>query len=256
MIYDFCKKENLPVFVGNPRNEKAVLFVEKYQPDILLSINYLFIIAPALFSLARLYAINFHGSLLPKYRGRTPHVWAIINNEKETGVTAHIISAGCDEGDVILQHKFEITDEMTGSDVLFQFQTIYPKMIEQILFDIENNNVKTYKQDERKATWFGKRTAESGLLNWDWQRERIHNWVRAQARPYPGAFTFYNGVKITINRIAFSDFGFKDEFPNGYILNTNQLPVIKTPNGAVKLIDWEADSEIILKEGGVLNERC
>jgi methionyl-tRNA formyltransferase len=256
VICDFCQQENIPIFVGNPRNTEAKLFVKVYRPDILLSINYLFIIEPSLFSLARLYAINLHGSLLPKYRGRTPHVWAIINNEKETGVTAHIISEGCDEGDIILQHKFGITNEMSGSDILVQFQEIYPKMVDQILYDIENNNVKTYKQDDSKATWFGKRTAESGLLNWDWQRERIHNWVRAQARPYPGAFTFYNGVKITIHRIGFSDFGFKDDFPNGYILNTNPLPIIKTPNGAVTLIDWDADLGIILKQGGVFNERC
>ncbi len=256
LICEFCQHENIPIFIGNPRNIEAKLFVERHRPDILLSINYLFIIEPTLFSLARLYAINLHGSLLPKYRGRAPHVWAIINNEKETGVTAHIISEGCDEGDIILQHKFRITNEMTGSDILVYFQTIYPKMIDQILFDIENNNVKTYEQDNSKATWFGKRTAESGLLIWDWQRERIHNWVRAQARPYPGAFTFYNGVKITINRIGFSDFGFKEDLTNGYILNTNQLPIIKTPNGAVTLIDWEADSEIILKQGGVFHERC
>jgi methionyl-tRNA formyltransferase len=255
LIYEFCKLNNISVFVGNPRNEKAVSFVESHQPDVLLSINYLFIVEPALFSLARLYAINFHGSLLPKYRGRTPHVWAIINNEKETGVTAHIISEGCDEGDIILQHKIAITNEMTSWDVLFQFQKVYPEMVQQILSDIESSNIKTYVQDESKATLFGKRTAESGLLNWDWQRERIHNWVRAQARPYPGAFTFCNGVKITINRIGFSDFGFKDDFPNGYILNTVKLPIIKTPNGAIKLIEWEADSEIIFKQGEVFNER-
>lgn len=255
LIYDFCNLNNISVFVGNPRNEKAVTFVKKNQPDLFLSINYLFIVEPALFSLAKLYAINFHGSLLPKYRGRTPHVWAIINNEKETGVTAHMISEGCDEGDIILQHKIAITNEMTGSDVLFQFQKSYPKMVQQILSDIESNNIKTYVQDESKATWFGKRTAESGLLNWVWQRERIYNWVRAQARPYPGAFTYYNGIKITIHGIGYSDFGFKDDLPNGYILNTDKLPIIKTPNGAIKLIDWEAGSEIIFKQGEVFNGR-
>ena len=255
LIYDFCKLNNISVFVGNPRCEKAVSFVESHKPDLLLSINYLFIVEPALFSLARLYAINFHGSLLPKYRGRTPHVWAIINNEKETGVTAHMISECCDEGDIILQQKIAITNEMTGSDLLFQFQKVYPKMVEKILSDIESNNIMTFVQDESKATWFGKRTSESGLLNWNWQRERIYNWIRAQTRPYPGAFTYYKGIKITIHGIGYSDFGFKDDFPNGYILNADKLPIIKTPNGAIKLIDWEADSDIIFKQGEVFNER-
>lgn len=255
LIYEFCKLNNISVLVGNPRNEKAVSFVESHQPDVLLSINYLFIVEPALFSLARLYAINFHGSLLPKYRGRTPHVWAIINNEKETGVTAHMISEGCDEGDIILQHKIAIKKETTGSDILFQFQKIYPELVQQILSDIQCNNIKTYAQDETKATWFGKRTSESGLLNWDWQRERIYNWVRAQTRPYPGAFSYYNGIKVKIYGIVFSEFGYKEDFPNGYILNNDKSPIIKTPNGAIKLIDWEADSEIMFKQGEVFNER-
>lgn len=255
LIYDLCKLSNIPIFVGNPRNEKALAFVKNYQPDVILSINYLFIIEPTLIRLARLYAINFHGSLLPKYRGRSPHIWAIINNEKETGVTAHIISDGCDEGDIIMQNKIVITKETTGFDILLQFQEIYPKMVQQILLDIKSNNIKTYKQEETKATYFGKRTPESGLLNWDWQRERIYNWVRAQTRPYPGAFTYYNGNKIKIYSIGFSDFGFKEDFPNGYILYNDKSPIIKTPNGAIKLIDWEADSEIMFKQGEVFNER-
>lgn len=99
-IIDTANDEQLPIFTGNPRNERAIKFFDAYEIDIILSINYLFLIERSLFSKAKL-AVNIHGSLLPKYRGRTPHVWAIINNEPKTGVTAHLIDDGCDTGDII-----------------------------------------------------------------------------------------------------------------------------------------------------------
>ena len=86
-IVNFCIKNYIPYFIGNPRNDKAVDFIKKFPTDVILSINYLFIINSDLIKLPRKYAINFHGSLLPKYRGRTPHIWSIINNEKETNVS-------------------------------------------------------------------------------------------------------------------------------------------------------------------------
>lgn len=235
-IIDFARINSIPVFIGNPRNETSSAFLGDFQTDIIFSINYLFIVNQNILKHPGKYAINFHGSLLPKYRGRTPHVWAIINGEKETGVTAHIMEEGCDTGNIVLQKEIPIKANQTGADILTIYKETYSEMVETILHNIENNELKLKKQAHEKATYFGKRTPEDGRIDWNWHKERIFNWVRAQAFPYPGAFTFMADQKITIDKIQFSDFGFDFEMPNGLILQTKPDILVKTPNGVVKLI--------------------
>jgi methionyl-tRNA formyltransferase len=254
-IIKYCITKNIAHFIGNPRNEKALDFVNDHTVDVILSINYIFIINLELIKSPRKYAINFHGSLLPKYRGRTPHVWSIINNEIETGITAHLITEECDKGDIIYQEKIKILPETTGGNLLQCFNNLYPSIINKVISMIENDEVVFLKQDETKATWFGKRTPNDGQINWNWQKERIYNWVRAQSFPYPGAYTFYNNIKIVIQKIEYSDMGFDFEQENGTILLGGNSPIIKTSNGAIKLTTIETATEIIFKKEEKLHER-
>lgn len=233
-IIDKCKTQGLPVFAGNPRAGRGAKFMKNYDVEIIFSVNYLFIIEPDLFNLAKV-AVNIHGSLLPKYRGRTPHVWAIINNEKVTGITAHLIDDGCDTGDVIEQMEVPIGHNDTGADVLSKYINLYNELIDKVLQGYEQNSWTLTPQDHTKATMFGKRTPADGKIIWSWHKERIRNWVRAQSKPYPGAFSFLNGDKITIDWVEFSDIGFDASVSNGTVLSTNP-PTVKTPNGALELV--------------------
>lgn len=233
-IIDYCTREKIGLFIGNPRANRSSSFIENTVIDVLISINYLFIIEKELISLPKKLAFNIHGSLLPKYRGRTPHVWAIINNEQETGVTAHKIDEGCDTGDIIDQIVLPINSNDTGSDILNKFNELYIPLIENVLEKVKDASIILTKQDSFKATYFGKRTPDDGRINWNWQKERIRNWVRAQASPYPGAFTFFNEQKIIIDEITYENLSFSWDMPNGLILLTNPI-LVKTPNGVVKL---------------------
>ena len=180
------------------------------------------------------FAVNFHGSLLPKYRGRTPNVWSIINNEQKSGITAHLIDDGCDTGDIIEQIEIEISKTDTGASILNKFNEKYFPLVQNVIDKIENNTISFKPQDHSKATYFGKRTPEDGLIDWNWHKERIFNWVRALSNPYPGAFSFMNGTKIIIDQVSFSDIGFNDDFENGTILQTYPLTV-KCPNGVIQI---------------------
>ena len=191
-IIAFCKKNEIALFQGNPRSGAIDEFLSGVYADIILSINYLFIVDERLIKLPKLHAINFHGSLLPKYRGRTPHVWAIINNETETGITAHLMTENCDEGNILYQHRVVIEKDTTGGELLKNFFSIYPIIIDTVIQGILNGDLVDKPQDHGKATYFGKRSSEDGLIDFEWSKERIFNWVRAQAKPYPGAFFYYN----------------------------------------------------------------
>lgn len=238
-IISFCKENNLPCFAGNPRGGATTEFRNslKNRPNIILSINYLFLIEDDLISYPKKYAVNVHGSLLPKYRGRTPHVWAIINNEKQTGITAHLITHECDRGGIIAQKVIPIESDDTGGSLLEKYKENYPLLIDDVLIKIRADTVDAIEQDESKATYYPKRTPDDGEIDFNWQRERIFNWVRAMAPPeYPGAFFYDNGMKVIVSRCEFSEIGYSLDCVNGTILyKKNSEYFIKAQNGVVLL---------------------
>ena len=238
-IIEFCKKHRFPCFVGNPRENATASFRKELSacPDILLSINYLFLIEDDLISYPLRYAVNVHGSLLPKYRGRTPHVWAIINGEQETGITAHFITKDCDKGAIIAQRRIPIEKDDTGGSILRKYKAVYPELIDDVLIKIRADTVDANEQDESKATYYPKRMPDDGEIDFNWQRERIFNWVRAMAPPeYPGAFFYDGDRKVVVSKVEFSDAGFPVGCENGKALcHKNNEYIVKVPNGCIRL---------------------
>ena len=253
-IINYSLINEIPIFIGNPRNGKSKNFVENFKVDYLISINYLFIIENDLICFPDKLAINIHGSLLPKYRGRAPHIWAIINNEIKTGITAHILAEFCDQGDIIYQESIVIDKETTGNDLLNIYLKLYPIFIHKVINMLQAGDLKLLKQDEALATWYNKRSPNDGQISWDWQKERIYNWVRALSDPYPGAFTFYNNEMIIIDKIEYSDFGFSQDVENGTVIVGGRQPIVKTPNGAIKVLKLR-DQLKIFKKGSIFYEK-
>lgn len=252
-IIDLAAEQNVPVFIGNPREGRLLEFLEDKSCDIILSINYLYLIERDIIRFPKRYAINFHGSLLPKYRGRTPHVWAIINGEKKCGITAHLIDEGCDTGSIIIQQEVEIMEDDTGQNILEKYKYLYPALVKEVLSKVECNNIELTIQDETKATFFGERTPSDGMIDWSWQTIRINNWVRAQSHPYPGAFTFYEGEKIIVDKIDVTTIEFEPLLKNGTIIKVvDNIPYVKTLNGIVKLSKIRNQSQQKFLENSVL----
>tara|TARA_B110000305_G_C19407950_1_gene623839 strand:+ start:593 stop:1453 length:861 start_codon:yes stop_codon:yes gene_type:complete len=243
-IIKLCVENQIPCFRGNPRNGKGFEFIKYINVDVITSINYLFLIEMDIIQHANKFSFNIHGSLLPKYRGRTPHVWAIINNENKTGITAHIINEGCDTGPILDQVIIPIEDQDTGYDLLNKYKLNYFDLIQNVLKKIKKGNLTPHPQDESKATYFGIRRPTDGKINWNWQKQRIINWVSAQAFPYPGAFSYINDKKITIDKIEQVDLGFRNEIPNGTVIAIDPKLVVKTPNGALRIISVRESIEV------------
>jgi methionyl-tRNA formyltransferase len=244
-IIDFCKNHNIPFFKGNPRHGKAYQFIKNIHVDVLISINFLFLIKSDIINHPKILSFNIHGSLLPKYRGRTPHVWSIINNEKNTGISAHIIDEGCDTGAILNQVIIPISQNDTGNDILDKYKSKYFSLIRNVLDKIQSNKLAPVIQDESLATYYGIRNPEDGQINWNWHKERIRNWVRAQSSPYPGAFSFVNGNKLTIDEVEDVSNGFNNLTENGIILETEPNIIVKTPNGALKLTRFRENIKIL-----------
>lgn len=247
-VIECSKNKNIPCYAGNPRDGKAFEFIKDIEVDVICSVNYLFIINSDIITHSKRLTFNIHGSLLPKYRGRTPHVWAIINNETSAGITAHVIDEHCDTGHIIKQIKISIEAEDTGGVLLEKYKKAYFPLIKEVLNKLESATLEFTKQDDSLATYFHQRKPEDGKIDWNWQKERIKNWVRAQSFPYPGAFSYYIEDKVIIDKIEFSNLGFDASVLNGTILKSDSELIIKTPNGAVKILKKRGSQEFEVGE--------
>ena len=237
----YAKKIKIPYSYGDLRKnidlkDQIVKILKKEKIDYLISINYRYIIPKEIFSKVE-FPLNIHGSLLPKYRGRTPHVWNIINGEKITGITCHKIEETVDTGDIILQEKIKIKEDWTGNDLLKEMQEKYPILLLKSLFKIERGE-KLLKQEEECATYFGKRIPEMGYISFYNSYEKIYNFIRAQAYPYPGAYYYLeNGNKIIIDKIKKSNI--KDLNVNiGKIVVKDEKFYVKCEDSIIEVLEY------------------
>ena len=192
------QKYNIPVVTINGDLKLHQQNLESMQPDFLLVIGWYYMIPKSMIRVAKKGAAGLHASLLPKYRGNAPLVWAMINGEKETGVTFFYFSEGIDNGDIIAQKKFVIDESDTIRELLEKTKIASKNLLLHNIRKIELDEIKPVSQDHTKATIFPKRSPEDGLIDWSWDAQRIKNFIRAQTKPYPGAFTVINGKKVII----------------------------------------------------------
>jgi methionyl-tRNA formyltransferase len=198
-LIEWANGNSIPIFIGNPRKKDFFLKLSQIgDVDILISINYLYLINKELIFYPKLLSMNIHGGKLPKYRGRGPHLRAIINGENEMGITLHKIDEGCDTGNIILQRVIPLSNEITGGEILLGLPKIYSEMILEALDMISLNSLKTYPQNHQLATFYEKLKPEEREINWECNSLQIYNFIRALTYPYPGAYSYLNGKKIII----------------------------------------------------------
>ena len=244
-IIELVNKLGILLHIGNPRRNNVENKLK--QADILISSNYFFILPNSIIGLARKMAINIHGSLLPKYMGRTPNTWVIINDEVETGVTVHEIIEEVDAGDIIYQENIPILNSDTAGRLTEKMMERYPLIAEKVILNIIEGKIKKRKQDFLKRTYCCKRDPSDGLINWDWSSRKVYNWVRAQTKPYPGAFFIYNNSKYTLWWVEDSyDKMDNESLKQGVPFEKNGNLYIKCGTGSVNVTDYEI-SEVLKK---------
>jgi methionyl-tRNA formyltransferase len=252
-LIETTRKLNIPVYIGNPRDGKGVEVFNKtcsVRPDVLVSVNYRFLIDLDLINLPTLHSINIHGSLLPRYRGRAPLIWAIINGEIVSGITVHVIDEDCDTGPVIFQRVIEIPMNATGFEMVDYYGSLYPDIVVEALNEISSGKCNLSPQANNLATYYGKRSPDDGLINWSWQYQRIQNWVRALAPPYPGAFSYLNGIKIIVDKVVATKHGYRYDQTNGTVIAVDDgYPIVKVQNSSLKIYSPYFENKISVKVG-------
>lgn len=198
-VAELAEEHGISMILRNYANDDEVVTrLQELQPDILVAANWRTWIAPRVFSVPRHGALNVHDSLLPKYGGFAPLNWALINGEEEVGVTAHLINEEFDRGDIVLQWSVPVGLKDTVTDLFDKTVEMFGPIALEALDLIESGHSEWTKQDPDKASFFHKRSVEDSRIDWTWPARDIVNLIRAQADPYPNAFTFYGGERIRI----------------------------------------------------------
>lgn len=174
-------------------------------PDFLFSFYYRSMLGTELLALPPRGALNMHGSLLPKYRGRAPVNWAILHGERHTGATLHYMTARPDAGDIVAQQAVPILPDDTALDVFRKVTVAAEIALDAALPALIAGNAPRIVQDLSRGSYFGGRKPEDGRIDWSRDARAIHDLVRAVAPPYPGAFTTIAGLPARILRTRVVD---------------------------------------------------
>ena len=189
----------LPVYQpANPNDPAFVAAMQALQPDWLFSCYYRHMLKQPLLALSRLGALNLHGSLLPRYRGRCPLNWVLVHGETETGVTLHYMEEKADRGDIVAQKAMAITPEDTAVTLFARMPAAAGQLFRETYPLLRSGQAARRPQDHARASYFGGRTAEDGKIDWRQPATAIYNLMRAVTHPYPGAFTTLAGRKLLI----------------------------------------------------------
>jgi methionyl-tRNA formyltransferase len=183
---------------ADPNTSEVIARVAACAPDFLFSFYYRSMLKPALLALPRRGALNVHGSLLPKYRGRAPVNWAVLHGERHTGATLHYMTDKPDAGDIVAQQAVPILPDDTGADVLRKVAVAAEIALDAALPALIAGIAPRVAQDLTQGSYFGGRTPEDGRIDWSRPAQQIHDLVRAVAPPYPGAMTTIAGVPARI----------------------------------------------------------
>ena len=179
--------------------------ISELQPDFVFSFYYRSMLGAPLLRAARRGALNMHGSLLPKYRGRAPVNWAILHGEHETGATLHYMVERADAGDIVDSQAVPILIDDDAREVFAKVTVAAETVLARSLPGLIAGTAPRRPQPIVAGQYFGRRRPEDGRIDWSRPALEIHNLVRAVAPPFPGAFGIVGGERWEIHRTRLAE---------------------------------------------------
>ena len=192
----------LPLYQAEDVNSsESQEFLKGLQPDLFCVVAFGQILSRGILEVPKIFAVNLHASLLPKYRGAAPINWAIIRGEKQIGVSVIKMTQKMDAGPIILQKRMDIKDVDDAQILEDKLSTIGADLLLEALELIQVNKYNLIAQDEKDATLAPKLKKEDGLISWKKSARYIFNLIRGCAG-WPGAFTYFQGKILKIHRAS------------------------------------------------------
>jgi methionyl-tRNA formyltransferase len=238
-VRELAGMHGIPYLTSDINEPENVERVRAIAPDFIFSFYYRNMIKPVVLEIPRLGALNLHGSYLPKYRGRVPVNWVVINGESETGATLHYMVEKPDAGDIVDQEKLEITFTDTALDVFNKVTQASVTVIARAWPLLRDGKAGRIPMDLKAGNYCRGRKPEDGRIEWSRPAIEIYNLIRGVTHPYPGAFTTLADKKVIIWEARPRD----GQGEQGYFISENPL-LVGTGKGLLEIISLQAEGDI------------
>lgn len=247
-LLNFSKKYNIDYLY--PVNINSKKFIEKaksYNCDLFVSLSFNQIFKETIINLPRLKTINCHAGKLPFYRGRNILNWALINDEKEFGITVHFIDSGIDTGDIILQKSYPINDDDDYSTLLeVAFEECATLLYDSVLLLIKGTETRIEQKSIHPVGFYcGRRGIGDEIINWDQNSREIFNFIRSICIPGPRATTYFKGKEVKINKARMiADAPQYINTPGQLLSKTLEGFLVKTKDSFIEILEIETQEKI------------
>ena len=197
-VKEAAEAHGIPVYQPvKIREASCVDYLRTFQPDVIVVVAFGQILPKSILEMPRYGCVNVHASLLPKYRGAAPIQWAVIDGEKETGVTTMRMDEGLDTGDMILKCVVPLDEKETGGGLFDKLSGAGADLLIETLRQLENGTAVFTKQDSSQSTYAGMIKKSLGQIDWKMEAARIECLIRG-LNPWPSAYTKLGGKTLKI----------------------------------------------------------
>lgn len=198
-VKELAQQAGIPVFQPEHfRQAETIQQLARLKPDVVAAVAYGRILPPAVLEIPPLGCINIHASLLPQYRGSAPYQWAILDGQKQTGVTAQYMAAQMDAGDVIDAVKTDIDENETAGQLLERLAQLGAGLLSRVLTAVENGTASAVPQRHSEATMAPMLDKSYCPIDWNRSAAQIHNQVRG-LHPWPVATMMLQGQRFKVH---------------------------------------------------------
>lgn len=227
-------------------SDETLAWLRSLEADLVFVVGWSQLVREPFIAEAREGVFGMHPTLLPRHRGRAPIPWAILTGLARTGVTLfEIVDATADSGAIVGQAVLDISRDETATTLFARIADAHVELVRSIVPQIIGRTAPRVQQDPSRASTWPKRTPGDGIIDWETRAPYLYDWVRAQTRPYPGAFTFLGDEKVIVwgARPVALDVA----APAGTIVDVGASgPVVACGEGALVLEEVQGDAELVV----------
>jgi methionyl-tRNA formyltransferase len=229
------------------KSDEFVRQISEIEPDIIIVVAFR-ILPASVYTLAKLGAFNIHASLLPKFRGAAPINWAIINGERQSGLTTFLLNEKVDTGSVLIQMPVDISEDATAGDLHDILMELSPKAAIETCNMLLSGNFIPIKQNDSEATPAPKIFPEMCAIDWSKTATDVKNFIHGMS-PYPGAWTTLESKRLKILKCRTSS----ADLPQGNCLFENGKMLIGCRNGSIELIEVQYEGRKSMTAADFIN---
>lgn len=236
-------------YFAKVNSDETIDFLKDKKVDLLFVVGLSQMVLQPLLEIPKYGCIGFHPTKLPKGRGRGAVAWIVLGFVQGAATFFHM-DEGMDTGDVWAQEAFHTQDTDYAQDIVNKIVHSIDKALDRVLPDLKEGNFNTVKQLHEDASYLGKRNPEDGLINWEWNAEKIQQLIRATSHPLPGAYTYAGATPLKIYKASISEIKNHIGIPGRVIISNKEQGIhVHTGSGLLKLEEFEGIDKDKLKVG-------